>query len=276
MALENNPLRQYFRRPAVYLKLPSGGKGYAPGVVEIPETGEIAIFPMTAIDEITTKTPDALYNGSAVTEIIKSCVPSVKDPWAINSMDLDALLIAIKAAEGGEGLEIESQCPSCQELATYNVNLIAALATLKAGDYDEELSIRDLKIKFRPLTYREMNQAGIGQFEVQKMFQSLEDIEDEEERKRKSQMALKSITELTMKILSQTIEYIKTPTAVVDKTEYILDFLSNCDKAMYIAIRDHNAKLKAQTEMQPLKVKCIHCGNEYDQPFTLNPSDFFG
>jgi len=94
MALDNNPLKQYFRRPAVYVKLPSGGKYYPQGVIDMPTNGEIPIFPMTAIDEITTKTPDALYNGTAMAELMKSCVPNIKDPWAINSMDLDAILIA--------------------------------------------------------------------------------------------------------------------------------------------------------------------------------------
>jgi hypothetical protein len=51
--MNNNPLRQYFRRPAVYIKLPSGGLGYAKDVLEIPESGDFPVYPMTAIDEIT-------------------------------------------------------------------------------------------------------------------------------------------------------------------------------------------------------------------------------
>ena len=275
MSLDNNPLKQYFRRPAVYLRLPSGGTGYKPGVVNIPDSGELPVYPMTAIDEITAKTPDALFNGSAVTEIIKSCVPDIKDPWAITSVDLDSILIAIKAAAGGD-LEVQSQCPSCQELASYGVNLVAALASLKSGDYTVPLQVNDLKIKFRPLTYKEMNEAGIAQFEIQRVFANLEAETNEEERNKKTQDALKSITELTMHILARTIEYIQTPTVMVDKTDFILDFMKNCDKNIYTTIRDHNAELKAQTEMKPLDIKCIHCGHEYKQSFTLNSSDFFG
>jgi hypothetical protein len=154
--------------------------------------------------------------------------------------------------------------------------LVAALATLKAGDYDTELAVHDLKIKFRPLTYKGMNEASIDQVEIQKMFQGMEKIVDATERTKKNQEALKAITDLTMNILAKTIEYIKTPTVLVDKSDFILDFLKNCDKNVYVAIRDHNSELKAQTEMQPLQIKCVHCGNEYKQPFTLNASDFFG
>jgi hypothetical protein len=276
MTIQNNPLKQYFRRPAIYLKLPSGGKMYAPGVVAMPESGELAVYPMTAIDEISSKTPDALYNGTAMADIIKSCIPDIKDPWAINSIDLDAVLIAIRSAAGGDAMSISSECPSCKEVAEYGVNLIGILSQLKSADYEKELTINDLSIKFRPLSYKEMNEAGTGQMEAQRIFMVLEKEENEAVRAEKTQDALRFITDITMRILSQTITHIRTPNAFVEEKEYILDFLKNCDRETYIAIRDYNASLKAQTEIKPLKIKCIHCQHEYEQPFTLNTSDFFG
>lgn len=275
MTVENNPLRQYFRRPAVHIKLPSGGKDYPPGVIDMPPTGELPVFPMTAIDEITARTPDALFNGSAVVELIKSCVPNIKDPWAISSNDLDAVLIAIKAAAGNDNLEIESSCPECTESSVYGVNLVGILSTLKCGDYSTPLLTGELEIKFRPITYREMNVASIQQFEIQKFFESLTSITDEKERNDKTKEALRKITDITMSLLSHGIEYIQTPSVRVDETEYILDFLKNCDRNIYLKIRDYNAELKLATEIKPLPVKCIHCQHEYEQPFTLNPSDFF-
>jgi len=276
MTIQNNPLKQYFRRPAIYLKLPSGGKMYAPGVVNIPESGELAVYPMTAIDEISSKTPDALYNGTAMADIIKSCIPDIKDPWSINSIDLDAVLIAIKSAAGGDDMSISSECPSCKEVAEYGVNLVAILSQLKSADYEKELTINELSIKFRPLSYKEMNEAGTSQMEAQRIFMMLEKEENESVRAEKTQEALRFITEVTMRILSNTVTHIRTPSAFVEEKEYILDFLKNCDRETYIAIRDYNASLKAQTEIKPLRIKCIHCQHEYDQQFTLNTSDFFG
>jgi len=273
--MNNNPLRQYFRRPAVHIKLPSGGKGYGPDVIEIPESGELTVFPMTAIDEITVKTPDALFNGSAITDLIKSCVPAIKDPWSITSTDLDSVLIAIKAASGSSDMELDSQCPSCKETSTYSINLINILASMRAGDYDKELVLGDLTFKFRPLTFKEMNEASIRQLEVQKIFVNLDKEPDTDVKLKKSQDALKVITELTMIILAKTIVYIKTPTTLVDNPEYVLDFLKNCDKTIYLRIRDYNSELKSQTEIKPLDIKCASCEHLYNQPFTLNASDFF-
>ena len=275
MSLPNNPLRQYFRRPAIYLKLPSGGKGYSPDVIDMPDTGELPVYPMTAIDEITGRTPDALFNGNAITELIKSCIPNIKDPWRINSIDIDAILIAIRSAAQGSDFDVESTCPKCEETATYAVNLVSALSNITPGNYDKELIVGDLTIKFRPLIYKEINQAGMSQFEVQRVFATLDQL-SEDERAIKTQEAVKTITDITMSILSQTIEYIKTPASLVSEKEFFLDFLQNCDKTTYIQIRDYHSTLKEQSAMKPMKIKCIGCSHEYEQSIVINASDFFG
>lgn len=74
-----NPLQKYFRQPKIYLSLPSNGKYYPAGSLEISETGEYPVFPMTARDEIMIKTPDALLNGEATVAVIKSCIPLLKN-----------------------------------------------------------------------------------------------------------------------------------------------------------------------------------------------------
>jgi hypothetical protein len=275
MSLANNPLKQYFRRPSIYLKLPSGGVGYPAGTLNKTETGELPVYPMTAIDEITSKTPDALFNGSAIVEIIKSCVPDIRDPWAIPSTDLDAILIAIRSAAQGNEMEIESECPSCKEIATYAINLIGVLQTMKPGDYTKELQVGDLFVKFRPLAYREMNQAAMAQFEIQKMFNNMDGFTDDERTKKTQEIIIK-ITEITMAVLAQTIEYVKTPSISVNETEFILDFLQNCDKNVYIELRDYHAKLKDSTQIKPQKIKCVHCQHEYEQSIVINVTDFFG
>jgi hypothetical protein len=257
------------------LKLPSGGKNYLPSVLSMPPTGELPVYPMTAIDDITVKTPDALLNGSAVVEVIKSCVPAILDPWNLSSIDLDAVLIAIKTATGGNDLEVNSTCPKCNEEGKYGVNLVGLLSALKAGDYDKELTINDLVFKFKPLTFKEMNQASIAQFDLQRMFMAINNIDDETEKASKTRDALKNITDVTMEIMSKTIEYIKTPSAFVAQNEFILDFIRNCDKNVYVQIRDYSGNLKQQSEVRPLKVVCVSCGYEYEQAFSLNTSDFF-
>jgi hypothetical protein len=273
--MENNPLRQYFRRPAVYLKLPSGGNDYGPDVIDMPATGELPVYPMTAIDEITSRTPDALFNGSALVELVKSCIPSIKDPWSINSSDIDAVLISLKAASGDGILDLSTTCPECKEENTYGVNLLAMLTTLKAADYSIPVEVRDLKIKFRPLTYKEINTAALEQFEIQKAFAAIDAIKDDAEKEKAGRDTLEKITTLTMGLVANTIQYIQTPETIVEEQDFILDFLMNCDRNTYTSIRELNTEMKTATEIKPLDIKCSSCDHEYQQPFALNPSDFF-
>lgn len=272
----NNPLRQYFRRPAIYLKLPSEYKDYNENVVYVPESGELPVFPMTAIDDIATKTPDALFNGEAIAQLVKSCIPNIKDPWEINSNDFDAIMIAIKIASQGTNLEINSQCPKCNSEGKYDLNLTNVLSQIKPGDYEKTLRVNDLEIKFKPLTYKEMNKAANGQFQAQRIVTNIQqNVNDEEQLAKKSKEALEFLTNLTMEMLAKTIDYIKTPNIIVNEYEYILDYLKNCDKKEYLKIRNHSQDLKANSTLKPLEIKCGNCNHEYKQNYTLNASDFF-
>ena len=79
------------------------------------ENGELPVYPMTALDEIAYRTADALFNGSAVADVIKSCMPNILDPWQISSADLDTILVAIRIASYGHEMDFTSKCPKCEE-----------------------------------------------------------------------------------------------------------------------------------------------------------------
>lgn len=273
--MSDNPLKQYFRRPAVYIRLPSNGHGYPEGAIDMPENNELPIYPMTAIDEITSRTPDSLFNGSAVVDLISSCVPNIKNPWAVTNIDLDPILIAIRAATFGTLMEVDTTCPNCEESAKYDVNLTTLMSEFKPGDYSTPLKIDNISIKFSPMPFTEINKASIAQFELQKNLQMLLNIEDEKVRNEKTSETLKQVNNTYLNLITQVIEYIKVPDAIVMDKEFIKEFLSNCDKKTYDTIRDYSISLRQSTELKPLKIKCIHCEHDYEQTFTVNVADFF-
>lgn len=270
-----NPLKQYFRRPAMYLKLPSGGQFYDEMTVRIPDNGELPIYPMTAIDEVTAKTPDALFNGSAVVEIIRSCVPNIINPDKLNSIDLDAVLIAIRAASVGSEMDIESDCVSCKETNKFGLNLMGLLASIKPGDYDKELFVGDLSFTFRPLSLSEINEGNMAQFEVQREMINARSIEDVDGQNEATSKVLGKVNELSFRVVAKGIREVKTPEITVDDSNHILDYLKNCDKKVFDTLRNHVISLRETSEIKPLKITCVHCQHEYEQPFTLNVSDFF-
>jgi hypothetical protein len=273
--MSNNPLKQYFRRPAIYIKLPSEGKYYDKSVVETTEMGDIPIYPMTVLDEITSKTPDAVFNGQAVVDIIHSCVPNIKNAWEINVIDLDAILVAIKIASAGEKMGVSTVCPQCSTEAEYDIDLIQVLSNQKNVDYSVPLKIRELEIKFKPLTYLETNKNNLAQFELQKALRDLDGYEDSEEKQKIINKTMLSLNKKVAEIVAATIEFIKTPECVVYEKEYIAEFLEECDKMTNSAIRDRSVDLKSQSQLKPLHLKCQNCSTEYSQQLTLNITDFF-
>lgn len=274
--LSNNPLRQFFRQPSIYLKLPSGGQYWPPGALTMPDNGELPVYPMTAIDEINYRTPDALFNGQAVVNVIQSCVPSIKDAGKTPNLDLNALLVAIRIASYGHSMDINSTCTACQNQDEFSVDLRIILDSLHSPDYSKNIDYGDLKIIFKPSNYEEQNKSAMEQFQKQKSLQQLNngDLSDEE-RNHILGASLREVTDLTIILVSKSIAAIQVPGAVVSDSEQIKEFLRESDRTLFKQIRDHVIALTQEGQVQPLDVECTECHHKYQQEINLDMSSFF-
>ena len=272
-----NPLSQFFRQPAIHIRLPSGGKFYPTGTINMPPNGELPVLPMTAVDEITYRTPDALFNGSALVSVIKSCIPSIREPWAMPTTDIDTVLIAIRIASFGHGMDIDTTCPKCNHTDDITLDLRAINDQIRPGDYDKSLSIGNLEFYFKPINYKDVNQNNQVQFEQQQALRIVSN-DDIEESVKVEQLnrSMRVINELTLKTIAQSISAIKTPDALVTEIEYIHEFINNCDSRLFAQLRDHVIALKQASEIKPIDLTCPECKHQYTQPFTLDMASFFG
>jgi T4 bacteriophage base plate protein len=276
MTQSANPLKQFFRQPVIYLRLPSSGNYWPQGALDMPANRELPVYPMTAIDEITYRTPDALYNGQAVVNVIQSCIPSIRNAWAVPAVDTNAILVAIRIASYGHELELSTTCPSCDTESEYTVDLRQVLDSVKIPDFVDPIAQGDLEINFRPLDYKTQNETNQLQFEQQKQIQmiQLSDMSDDDKIAALNQ-SLKKITELTIDALKWSISSIRTPHALVTEPEFIHEFLTNCDSRLYNQIRDRIIKLRQDSELQPMHIKCSNCEHEYKQELSLDQTSFF-
>src|SRR5210317_2475467 len=120
--MSSNPLQKHYRQPQLYLTLPSGGQWWPKNSIDWPTTGELAVYSMTAKDELAMKTPDALLNGQATVDVIQSCVPNIKNAWHAPSIDLDTILIAIRIATYGETMELTTKVPNTGEEKAFTID----------------------------------------------------------------------------------------------------------------------------------------------------------
>lgn len=272
----NNPLKQYFRQPSIYIRLPSNGQFYPPGCLDMPPNNELPVLPMTAVDEITYRTPDALFNGSAMVNVIQSCVPNIKNAWAIPAVDVDTILVGIRVASYGHSMELTSQCPQCKHEHDFTVDLRMVLDQLQTPDYNTPVRHSDLEFFFKPMTYKNLNENNQMQFEQQKLMALLPDAELPDAEKIASiSDALRRITTITIDALCQSIGAVKTPNALVTEPEFIRELMQNCDRTVFNSVRDHIIKLKTSSELQPLKISCPECQHVYEQGMTLDMTSFF-
>ena len=62
---------------------------------------------------------------------------------------------------------------------------------------------------------------------------------------------------------------------MVVESEFIEEFLNNCDRKLFNTIRDHVIALRIASELKPLNLECPHCQHKYEQPLTLDQASFF-
>ena len=275
-ATPKNPLANWFRQPKIYVKLPSNGRFYPDGTLDVSTSEEYPVYSMTAKDELMFKTPDALITGQASVEVIKSCIPAIKDPWLMPGLDVDFALIAIRIATYGDSMEINTKCPSCETENDYDVNLSDWLSMFQNYVYTDTIEVDPLVITIRPYTYQELSRTQIRAIEQQKIFDIVNDetLEDEQKIEQFGKSFIK-LTQFTVDIISDCISKIQTPDGVTSDKALIKEFINNCNKEVFQTLSDHLKTLKEQVDLAAKNLKCTNCDHEYNVPITMDQSNFF-
>lgn len=272
----NNPLANYFRQPKIYIKLPSGGEFYPDGALDLSDNHEYAVYAMTAKDELLFKTPDALMNGQATVEVIKSCVPAIKNPWKMPTIDVDAVLVAIRIATYDTNMDITAKCPSCSFVNDYEFNLLTYLDQMGSFKYNSRIESEPLIVNIRPYNYQEITKSAIKAIEQQKIFQIVNDESlSEEEKLDKFGSSFLKLTELTVEIICGCIHSIETPEGVVSNQSQISEFIANAPSNIFNKISEHITSMRNDIEMKTQNVQCEECKHQYQISVTMDQSNFF-
>jgi hypothetical protein len=143
----DNPLIQKINRlPGETFRLPTRGIFYKDGEIhESIVNGEVTVYPMTGHEELIMKSPDMVFQGTALDRVIKRCVPGVLKPLELSSNDVEFLLACIKKVSNGEFIKVYYKCDdeSCEipedkrVEKEYDISLLTFIRSVKEINKDD-------------------------------------------------------------------------------------------------------------------------------------------
>lgn len=271
-----NPLNKYFRKPKIYVTLPTGGK-FNP---ELKTTllDEVGVSAMSAIDEISLRNPEALLNGEAIKSVIESCVPTVGDPMKLCNIDIEALFLAIQYATYGNDLTHEHTCRNCKEIAEYKIDVNEILNRFPEVDTIDPILFEDVNIHVRPPTLENVTRMALIDLEQKKIIQNLRTVDDDTEDMdiaNKFYTSFKKIATFNVDMLANAISRIETPDVIVEDTKMISEFLQNVPTTVVQQLNTAIEKIVTKpTDINKMQFKCGGCDNLDEVYLEINPINF--
>lgn len=277
VADSGNPLAGYFRMPGLSVPLPTGGRFFPKGSIELDAKGQVAVYPMRGADEMLLKAPDALMSGLAVEKLIESCVPAIKLPHLITSPDLDVILLAIRAASLGNEMPIEVKCPKCAHEMAFDVDLGSVLATMQPLPDSIDLRVSsEMVIQMQPHTLAAQTKLLLAAYEEQRRAMSAEELESDEEKQKVLRGTLNKIRSFQDESLADAITKVVIPGKEVTERPYILEFVAKAPRDLHEKIRKHVEEINGMGINRNLEVECEKCHEKWSSKIEFNPATFFG
>jgi hypothetical protein len=274
-----NPLAQFSKKPARYIKIPSQGIGYSKGIT-LTDSGELAVYPMTAKDELMLKSPDALLNGQAVTGVLANCVPDITDPSETSVIDLDAIMVAIRMATYGDSMDMEITCPHDEHVNTVGVQLPMLLdqQTYWVGLTEVELE-SGVKARLKPYSVRDHNRMSLNSFEQMSKLNQLDKDgnSDTVTKLTAANSSFSSLVDVSLDLVARSVEVAITPDGQeITDHEFIKEWIRGISKSEFNIIDSALKELVKIGLPKSMNVKCDKCSEVFESPINFNPSDFFG
>jgi len=273
-----NPLIQAYRKPALYIPLPSKGEFYKTKP-KLSIDGELAIYAMTARDELITKTPDALFNGEATISVIKSCCPDIDDPKTMPVSDLLVILVGIRQASYGKNIDMDVKCPKCDFDNQLSLDANIMLAKAKPNPVERSVTLpSEFKIVCNPYTLEDRTMLQIQQIKQNKMIQGLaSDKLDDTMRQELFGKTFVEIAELTVSLITNSIVSVQgKETDLIEDKEMIREWLQSITKADYEAIRTKVEQLSESGLETEFTANCQSCSHSWKTGVDLDIANFFG
>jgi hypothetical protein len=282
VAKKPNPLLGHMRQPKIYIKLPSGGKYWREGSLNVSVNGEYPVYSMTAKDELLLKTPDALLNGQGIVDVIQSCVPNIKDAWAIPSIDIDVILIAVRIASYGHMMQLTVSHEDLENgEGDFEIDLRKVLDQLMDSiAWEERIEVLpNLILYVRPFDYTTTNNNAMAEFEGQKIIQVVQDSTlSEEQRLAAFKESFMKLTNITVNMINSAVYKIDSEAGTTEDLDQIREFMENADRSVYDSVKSHLESMKEVNAVKPMEINVSQNPDNpkiVEVPIVFDYSSFF-
>ncbi len=278
-----NPLAQYYRRPGTYVELPSKGRFYKMPP-KLSDTNELAVYPMTARDEMALKNPDSLLNGEALKQVLSSVCPDIANVNEIPAPDIDTILVAMRMSSYGDDMELDVN-HNCEESngrsQRVTVGLGGILSTMK--EIPEDIGVVTLstgiRVVLKPYTLEAQSRLLRIQFNTMRQLQALEANENAtvEQKADAANRGYEVLVALSQDILAESIISVTLPDGTeVTNSAHIAEWVKNLDRASADRLDQELKRFGEYGITRTLKVKCEYCGDDFTTDMLFDPTSFFG
>lgn len=262
-----NPLLNRINRmPGETIRLPSLGKFYASGELsEDTYNGEITLNPMTMVDEIMMKSPDMLFQGTAIERVFTRCSHNIKKPLDLLTSDVDFILTHLRRISFGPHVEIGFTCTNkkCKHEQEVKIPLEYFTNESKEIDletFDTKYTIKTKNdgrsVKLKPITFRD--------------FLSIQQINTE---------TLSNPDNLTNYVLDSFVAVIHSVDEIVNDSpehrEFIKEWLSQVPREDTQDIVNAVQGVQDWGPTFKYTVVCNKCNHKNELSTELNPTAFF-
>lgn len=258
---ETNPLNSFFRKSKFNIDLPSRGRWYpknalAPTVVN----GNVAVFPMTAADEAKFKIGDATLSGNGIFDLIRSCIPDIRQPELAPMCDLDAILLAIRRASYGDNMKFTVKVPETTLLREMTLNL-STMAVEKFGneaDWDDTLEITDadtdkvLTVKVKPINLKTLFGHSKTMMRVQQMSAKMAEADDVADDAKLESLTenIHNLSQVNITMVADSIESLETEDFNTRNPADVRNLLGQIDVAYFNEMQQHIDKQRKKIGLQ--------------------------
>lgn len=279
-----NPLITGIRLPGDTVRIPSRGAFYSNGeLASHIKNGEVHVYPMRAIDEITMRSPDKLLNGDAVVEVFAHCIPDVLNAKQMFAKDIDYLMIALRRITYGFEYEF-SNLHTCENAERHNYivdinQFIKTEGELDPVQYETKhkyiVPRTGQTVMFQPMRYADVIEVMNATVEEETATNPSAD-----KKRSLSLMPDKPIIEQSptytreRKLFQSLLTTINNVNGITDK-DMIVEWLATLTAPEIRAMLDQLDTIGDWGPTYNTAIKCKDCGEMIELLVPVNPINFF-